>query len=149
MRAEMTRLGAKELTSAADVDAVLGDQRGSMLVFVNSVCGCAAGNARPALALALKHPVVPQQVVTVFAGQDLEAAARARQYFSEYQPSSPSMALLRDGEVVHFVHRHQIEGRSPQAIAADLTTAFDKFCARWKTWDRDTSFIPATRSFTV
>lgn len=128
MRAEMTRMGARELTSAADVDAALGDQRGSMLVFVNSVCGCAAGNARPALALALQHSVVPQQVVTVFAGQDLEAAARARQYFNEYQPSSPSMALLRDGEVVHFVHRHQIEGRSPQVIAGDLTTAFDKFC---------------------
>ena len=128
MRAEVTRLGAKELTSAAEVDAALGDQRGSMLVFVNSVCGCAAGNARPALALALKHAVVPQQVVTVFAGQDLEAAARARQYFGEYQPSSPSMALLRDGDVVHFVHRHQIEGRSPQSIAADLTAAFDKFC---------------------
>jgi putative YphP/YqiW family bacilliredoxin len=126
MRAEMTRMGARELTSAAEVDATIGDQKGSMLVFVNSVCGCAAGNARPALALALKHNVVPQQVVTVFAGQDLEAAARARQYFGEYQPSSPSIALLRDGEVVHFVHRHQIEGRSPQAIAADLTSAFDR-----------------------
>ena len=127
MRAEVTRLGAKELTSAAEVDAALGDQKGSMLVFVNSVCGCAAGNARPALSLALKHTVVPQQVVTVFAGQDIEAVARARQFFGEYQPSSPSMALLRDGEVVHFVHRHQIEGRSPQSIAADLTAAFDRF----------------------
>ena len=127
MRAEMTQMGAKELTSASEVDAVIGDQKGSMLVFVNSVCGCAAGNARPALALALKHSVVPQQVVTVFAGQDLEAAARARQYFGEYQPSSPSMALLRDGEVVHFVHRHQIEGRSPHAIAGELTSAFDRF----------------------
>jgi len=127
MRAEVTRLGAKELTSAAEVDAALGDQKGSMLVFVNSVCGCAAGNARPALALALKHSVVPQQVVTVFAGQDVDAVARARQYFGEYQPSSPSMALVRDGEVVHFVHRHQIEGRSPQAIATDLTAAFDRF----------------------
>jgi bacilliredoxin len=128
MRAEVTRLGAKELTTAAEVDAALGDQRGSTLVFVNSVCGCAAGNARPALALALRHTVIPQQVVTVFAGQDLEAAARARQYFGEYQPSSPSMALFRDGDVVHFVHRHQIEGRTPQSIAADLTVAFDKFC---------------------
>ena len=128
MRTEVTRLGARELTSAAEVDAALGDQRGSMLVFINSVCGCAAGNARPALALALKHPVLPQQVVTVFAGQDVEAVARVRQYFADYQPSSPSMALLRDGEVVHFVHRHQIEGRSPQAIAADLTSAFEKFC---------------------
>jgi putative YphP/YqiW family bacilliredoxin len=127
MRAEMTRMGATELTSAAAVDEAIGDQKGTMLVFVNSVCGCAAGNARPALALALQHTVVPQQIVTVFAGQDLEAAARARQYFDEYQPSSPSMALLRDGEVVHFVHRHQIEGRSPQSIAADLVAAFDRF----------------------
>jgi putative YphP/YqiW family bacilliredoxin len=129
MRAEVTRLGVKELTTAAEVDAALGDQRGTMLVFVNSVCGCAAGNARPALAVALQHPVLPQQVVTVFAGQDVEAVSRARQYFAEYQPSSPSMALLRDGEVVHFVHRHQIEGRSPREIAANLTAAFDKFCA--------------------
>ena len=129
MRTEVTRLGARELTTAAEVDAALGDQRGTMLVFVNSVCGCAAGNARPALALALKHSVRPQEIVSVFAGQDLEAAARARQYFSDYQPSSPSMALLRDGEVVHFVHRHQIEGRSPQVIATDLTAAFDRYCA--------------------
>jgi putative YphP/YqiW family bacilliredoxin len=77
----------------------------------------------------MKHPIVPQQVVTVFAGQDLDAVARARQYFSDYQPSSPSMALMRDGEVVHFVHRHQIEGRSPKDIATNLTAAFDKFCA--------------------
>src|SRR3954467_8527697 len=129
MRAEVTRLGAKELTTAAEVDAALGDKRGSILVFINSVCGCAAGNARPALALALQHPLVAQQVVTPFAGQAPGAFSRARQYFGEYQPSSPSMALLRDGEVVHFVHRHQIEGRSPQAIASDLTAAFDRFCA--------------------
>jgi len=129
MREEMTRMGAKELTTEAEVDAALGDPKGTILVFVNSVCGCAAGNARPALRLALDHSVRPQQIVTVFAGQDLPAAARARQYFAEYQPSSPSMALLRDGEVVHFVHRHQIEGRAPQSIAADLTSAFDRFCA--------------------
>jgi bacilliredoxin len=128
MREEMVRLGAKELLSGAEVDAVLGDQRGTTLVFVNSVCGCSAGSARPALALALKHANVPQQTVTVFAGQDLEATARARQYFSEYQPSSPSMALFRDGEVVHMVHRHQIEGRPPQVIAADLMAVFDKYC---------------------
>ena len=126
MRAEMTQLGARELTSVAEVDAAIGDQKGTMLVFVNSVCGCAAGNARPALRLALQHAVTPQQVVTVFAGQDVDATARARQYFADYQPSSPSMALLRDGEVVHFVHRHQIEGRSPQSIAADLTAAVDR-----------------------
>ena len=128
MRVEMTRMGAKELTTPAEVDAAMGDQKGTMLVFVNSVCGCAAANARPGLALALQHPARPQEVVTVFAGQDVDATARARQYFSDYQPSSPSMALFRDGEVVHFVHRHQIEGRSPQAVAAELTQAFDKYC---------------------
>ncbi|HEU4698280.1 MAG TPA: BrxA/BrxB family bacilliredoxin [Gemmatimonadales bacterium] len=128
MRDEMRRMGAKELTTVEEVDAALGDPKGTTLVFVNSVCGCAAGNARPALKLALEHGVKPSEVVTVFAGQDLDATGRARQYFADYAPSSPSMALLRDGEVVHFVHRHQIEGRSPQAIAADLTAAFDKHC---------------------
>lgn len=128
MRDEMVRMGARELKTVAEVDEALGDQKGTMLVFVNSVCGCAAGNARPALAHALKHAVRPQHVVTVFAGQDVDATARARQYFGEYQPSSPSMALLRDGEVVHFIHRHQIEGQAPQTVAANLTAAFDKFC---------------------
>jgi putative YphP/YqiW family bacilliredoxin len=128
MRDEMVHMGAKELRTGADVDEALGDQKGTMLVFVNSICGCAAGNARPALALALKHGVKPQQVVTVFAGQDLDATSRARQFFTDYAPSSPSMALLRDGEVVHFVHRHQIEGQPPQSIAAGLTSAFDKYC---------------------
>lgn len=128
MRDEMVRMGARELKTVAEVDEALGDQKGTMLVFVNSVCGCAAGNARPALAHALKHAIRPQQVVTVFAGQDVDATARARQYFGEYQPSSPSMALLRDGEVVHFIHRHQIEGQAPQTVAANLTAAFDRFC---------------------
>src|SRR3954467_12493429 len=126
MREEMVRMGAQELTTVPEVDAALGDQKGTMLVFVNSICGCAAGNARPALAMALKHSALPQQGVTVFAGQDLDATARSRQYFTDYAPSSPSMALLRDGEVVHFIHRHQIEGRTPQSIAADLTAAFDR-----------------------
>ena len=129
MREELTRLGVKELRSVAEVDSVLGDSRGTMLVFVNSVCGCAAGSARPGLSLALQHATKPQQVTTVFAGQDLDATARARQYFSDYAPSSPSIALFRDGEVVHFVHRHMIEGRTPQQIAKDLTDAFDKYCA--------------------
>ncbi len=129
MREEMTRMGARELTTPAEVDAVLGDAKGTTLLFINSVCGCAAGNARPALAAALQHGVRPQQVVTVFAGQDVDATARARQFMGEYQPSSPSIALMRDGEVVHFIHRHQIEGRGPQAVAADLTAAFDKYCA--------------------
>jgi len=128
MRAEMVQMGARELTTVTEVDAALGDQRGTTLVFVNSVCGCAAGNARPALRVALGHAARPQEVVTVFAGQDLEATTRARQYFAEYAPSSPSIALLRDGEVVHFVHRHQIEGRSPDQIAADLVAAFEQHC---------------------
>lgn len=129
MREEMVRMGARELTTVAEVDAALGDPKGSMLVFVNSVCGCAAGAARPALAQALTHANRPQQVVTVFAGQDVEAAARARQYFSEYAPSSPSMALLVDGEVVHFVHRHMIEGHPPAEVARGLTAMFDQHCA--------------------
>jgi putative YphP/YqiW family bacilliredoxin len=129
MRDEMVRMGARELTTVAEVDAALGDQRGTMLVMVNSVCGCAAGSARPGLAAALKHENRPQQVVTVFAGQDIDASARARQFFADYASSSPSMALFRDGEVVHFVHRHMIEGRSPLDLAKDLVTAFDKYCA--------------------
>jgi putative YphP/YqiW family bacilliredoxin len=129
MRDEMVRMGAKELVTVPDVDAVLGDPKGTVLVFVNSVCGCAAGGARPALSIALKHSNVPQQVVTVFAGQDTDATARARQYFSDYAPSSPSIALFRDGDVVHFVHRHMIEGHSPADVAKNLTSAFDKFCA--------------------
>lgn len=128
MREEMTQMGAQELKTTEAVDAALANDRGTTLVFVNSVCGCAAGNARPALSLALRNGVKPDRVLTVFAGQDMDATARARQYFADYQPSSPSMALLRDGEVVHFVHRHQIEGRSPQAIAENLVQAFDKFC---------------------
>lgn len=129
MRDEMVRMGARELTTVTEVDAAMGDPKGTMLVVVNSVCGCAAGAARPALALALTHPTRPQQVVTVFAGQDTDATARARQFFADYAPSSPSMALFRDGEVVHFVHRHMIEGHSPQDIAKGLTAAFDKYCA--------------------
>src|SRR4051812_27150634 len=112
MREEMVRMGARELTNVSEVDAALGDQRGTTLVFVNSVCGCAAGNARPALRLALQHATKPTAVVTVFAGQDTDATARARQYFADYAPSAPSMALLRGGEGVSFMPRQQIEGRS-------------------------------------
>lgn len=129
MRAELTRLDVKELKTVAEVDAVLGDPKGTQLVFVNSVCGCAAGAARPGLAVALQHKVRPEANYSVFAGQDLEATARARSYFADYQPSSPSIALLRDGEVVFFMHRYQIEGQGPQSIAAALTAAFDQFCA--------------------
>jgi putative YphP/YqiW family bacilliredoxin len=96
---------------------------------VNSVCGCAAGGARPALSLAMQNQVKPTKSVSVFAGVDNEATQRARSFFSDYQPSSPSMAILKDGEVVHFVHRHQIEGKHPQQIAAELVAAFEKHCA--------------------
>jgi putative YphP/YqiW family bacilliredoxin len=129
MRDDVIRLGAKELRSVEQVDAELANPTGTQLIFINSVCGCAAGAARPALAMALSHSVLPDQVLTVFAGQDLDATARVRSYVSEYQPSSPSAILLRDGEVVHFVHRHMIEGQNPEAIAADLIAAFDRHCS--------------------
>jgi putative YphP/YqiW family bacilliredoxin len=129
MREELTRLGVEELKTTAEVDAALGTGEGTMLVFVNSVCGCAAAGARPALSIALKHGTKPARVVSVFAGVDNEATQRARSFFSDYQPSSPSMAILKDGEVVHFVHRHMIEGRGPQQIAAELAAAFDKYCS--------------------
>jgi len=125
MREEVTRLGVRELRTVAEVDEALGPGEGTSLVFVNSVCGCAAGGARPALALALGHHSKPERLYSVFAGQDLDATARARSYFADYQPSSPSIAVLRDGEVVHFVHRHMIERRTPEAIAADLVAAFE------------------------
>ena len=130
MKDEVTRLGARELTTIAEVDEVLGPGQGTALVFVNSVCGCAAGNARPALRRALEQAAVrPYVVATVFAGQDVEATHRARSYFGEdYQPSSPSFALLKDGEVVHFIHRHQIEGRTAEALAQELAEAFGRHC---------------------
>ena len=129
MRQELVQLGVRELRTSADVDAFAKGQKGTALLVVNSVCGCAAGGARPAVALAMKAPTKPDQVVTVFAGQDTDATARARALMSDYPPSSPSFALLKDGKVVHFVPRHQIEGRPPQVIAADLVAAFDKHVA--------------------
>jgi len=128
MREELTRLGVDELRSTEDVERILDDPSGTTLVVVNSVCGCAARNARPAVALALQHAAVPDRLTTVFAGQDLEATARAREYFSGYRPSSPQIALLKDGELVFMLERHQIEGREAPAIALDLMGAFDRFC---------------------
>ena len=128
MRDELTRLGARELRSAEEVEEVLEGASGTTLVVVNSVCGCAARNARPAVALALEHGTRPDQVVTVFAGQDIEATARARTYFAGFRPSSPSLGLLRDGELVFMLERHQIEGREAEDIARDLAGAFDQFC---------------------
>ena len=130
MREEVTALGVTELRTVEAVDQALSDQRGTALVFVNSVCGCAAGGARPALAKALTAATrKPDHLYTVFSGQDLDATSRARSYFGGYQPSSPSAVLMKDGEVVRFVHRHEIEGRSPDQIAGELLKAFDTFCA--------------------
>ena len=129
MRQELTRLGVQELRTAADVDAKLKDASGTTLVVVNSVCGCAARNARPAVASALQHTVKPDHLTTVFAGQDTDAAARARSYFVGYPPSSPSIGLLKDGQLVFMLERYQIEGRGADEIARDLVGAFDKFCA--------------------
>lgn len=130
MRHELTRLGVEELRTAADVDAKLKGTPGTTLVVVNSVCGCAARNARPAIARALQHATKPDAVTTVFAGQDREATERARAYFTGYQPSSPSIGLLKDGKVVYMLERFQIEGRSADEIARDLTAAFDRHCAK-------------------
>ncbi|HEY0928831.1 MAG TPA: BrxA/BrxB family bacilliredoxin [Gemmatimonas sp.] len=128
MRQELTRLGVEELRTAEDVDARIGGNTGTMLVVVNSVCGCAARNARPAIATALAHAVTPDASTTVFAGQDRDATERARDYFTGYRPSSPSIALMKGADVVFMLERHQIEGRSSAEIAADLTNAFDQYC---------------------
>jgi putative YphP/YqiW family bacilliredoxin len=127
MREELTRLGVQELRTEEEVNDAL-NAGGSTLVVVNSVCGCAARNARPAVAMALKHPRTPQRVTTVFAGQDVEATAHARSFFHGYPPSSPSIALLKDGELVYMMERHQIEGRDSDQIAEELTEAFDRYC---------------------
>ena len=129
MRQELTRLGVEEMRTVADVDAKLKDAPGTTLVVVNSVCGCAARNARPAVASALQHAVKPDHLTTVFAGQDTDAAARARSYFTGYSPSSPQIGLLKDGQLVFMLERYQIEGRSSDDIAKDLVGAFDKYCA--------------------
>jgi putative YphP/YqiW family bacilliredoxin len=129
MRQELTRLGVEELRTAADVDAKLGTHTGTALVVVNSVCGCAARNARPAVAAALANAVKPNHLFTVFAGQDVDATRQARSLFTGYAPSSPQIALMKDGKPVFMLERWQIEGRGADAIAADLVAAFDKHCA--------------------
>ena len=128
MRQELTQLGIEELRSADDVDAKLKDSKGTTLVVVNSVCGCGARAARPAVEIALQHAVKPDHLTTVFAGQDVAATERARSYFVGYPPSSPSIALLKDGKLVYMLERHQIESRSADAIAKDLENAFEKYC---------------------
>ena len=129
MRQELTRLGIEELRTSAEVDAMIAGTPGTTLVVVNSVCGCAARNARPAVAIALRHATKPDHVTTVFAGQDIDATDKARGYFTGYAPSSPSIALLKDGKLVHMIERWQIEGRRAEEIAHDLAAAFDKHCA--------------------
>lgn len=129
MREELTRLGARELKTAADVDGLLAEKSKTIMIVVNSMCGCAAGKARPGIALALQHSVKPDIVATVFAGGDIEATERARQYFAPNPPSSPSIAIIRDGQVLYFMHRYQIEDQSAEAIARNLTEAFDRLHA--------------------
>jgi putative YphP/YqiW family bacilliredoxin len=128
MREELTRIGVQELRSAAEVDSAIARQRGTAMVVVNSICGCAAGRMRPAVRAALQHGNRPEKVFTVFAGQDAEATERARSYFTGYPPSSPSIALLRDGKLVHMVQRSDIEHRESVDIANELKRVFDRFC---------------------
>ena len=129
MREELTRLGVQELRTPADVDRELGQQQGTAMVVVNSICGCAAGRMRPAVRAALQHQARPNRVFTVFAGQDMEATERARSYFPGYRPSSPSIALFRDGQLVHMLQRSDIEHRDSADIADELVRAFDEHCA--------------------
>ncbi|WP_138418442.1 BrxA/BrxB family bacilliredoxin [Aquibacillus sediminis] len=128
MRDELTNAGFSELTTPEEVNEFVSTSKGSSLVVVNSVCGCAAGLARPAVREALEHDKKPEQLVTVFAGQDREATAQMREYFEGIEPSSPSIALMKDGQVVHFVPREEIEGHEMEEIVNNLTTAFNQYC---------------------
>lgn len=130
MREELVRLGFEELKTPEQVDVTLQNNEGTVMVVVNSICGCAAGKARPGVALALQHGTRPDKLATVFAGADIEATERARSYFTGYGPSSPSIAIIKDGQLVHMMERHQIEGRDASQIANELTLAFDKYCTR-------------------
>ena len=130
MRQELTQLGVQETRTPEAVDAVLRPNAGTVMMVINSMCGCAAGRARPGIALSLQHAVLPDQVATVFAGGDLEATARVREYLHDYPPSSPAVALFRDGQPVFMLQRHQIENRDAPEIAKTLTEAFDQFCRK-------------------
>jgi putative YphP/YqiW family bacilliredoxin len=130
IREELTRLGIQELRTAHDVDEAIANQSGTLMVVVNSICGCAAGRMRPAVRMALQHTSRPEKSFSVFAGQDKEAAERARSYFTGYPPSSPSIALLQDGKLVHMMQRSDIEHREATDIAAELKSLFDKFCGK-------------------
>ena len=132
MREDLTRFGVQETRTPEELDEVIRNTQGTVMVVVNSVCGCAAGLARPAVGMALKHSAVPDRVVTVFAGADIDATSRARSYFKGYFPSSPSVGILQNGQIAFMLERHQIEGRDPVAIAKDLTNAFDRLCVSAK-----------------
>ncbi|HEX3867413.1 MAG TPA: BrxA/BrxB family bacilliredoxin [Gemmatimonadaceae bacterium] len=129
MRQDLTRLGVEEMRTAEEVDAKLKNAHGTALVVVNSVCGCSARMARPAVAIALENAIKPDQITTVFAGQDVDATERARSYFTGYPPSSPQIGLLKDGQIVYMLERWQIEGRPADEIAHDLVNAFNRYCA--------------------
>ena len=133
MRQELTQLGVQETRTPEEVDAMLRQHSGTVMMVINSMCGCAAGRARPGVALSLQHATLPDKVATVFAGGDLEATARVREYLQDYPPSSPSVALFRDGKPVFMLQRHEIENRDATDIAKSLTEAFDQFCARQTT----------------
>jgi putative YphP/YqiW family bacilliredoxin len=128
MKEDLTNVGFQELLTPTDVDHAINESNGTLLVVVNSVCGCAAGNMRPGVKLSVQHDKKPAQLTTVFAGVDQDAVAQARKYFLPYPPSSPSIALFKDGKLVHFLERHHIEGGSAQMIAANLQAAYDEFC---------------------
>jgi putative YphP/YqiW family bacilliredoxin len=128
MKEDLTSVGFKELTNSAQVDETIQNTKGVLLVVVNSVCGCAAGNMRPGVKLSLKNDKVPNVLATVFAGVDPEAVAQARKYFLPYPPSSPSLAVFKDGKLMHFLERHHIEGVTAQAIADNLAAAYDDLC---------------------
>jgi len=129
MRAELTRLGVEELRTAEDVDAAVKTTDGTLMIVVNSICGCAAGKARPGVAMALRHTSKPARVATVFAGADMEATARARSYFSGYPPSSPCIGFLRDGKLQFILERRNIENQTAEQIAEALVRAFDTYCS--------------------
>jgi putative YphP/YqiW family bacilliredoxin len=133
MREELTRAGIQELRTAEEVDRALGNQTATTMVVVNSICGCAAGRMRPGVRRALQHPNRPENLFTVFAGQDTQATERARSYFTGYPPSSPSIGLFRDGKLIYMMQRSDIEYRDAEEIAAELTSAFDKFCVKTST----------------
>src|SRR5436309_9519274 len=133
MREELTRLGVEELRTPEAVDEAIKNSSGTIMVVVNSVCGCAAGKARPGVALALQHNVRPDKVATVFAGADIEATERARSYFTGYAPSSPSIALLREGHLLYMLERHQIEDKGPEQSAEEVKNAFEQHCCLTRT----------------